>query len=40
MITGDHDSTALAVGREIGLVDISAEAINGPKWESLSLEEK
>lgn len=30
MITGDHDTTALAVGKEVGLIDGGLASINGP----------
>jgi Ca2+-transporting ATPase len=36
MITGDHPATALAIGRELGLVDGSGAAVTGTELDSLS----
>jgi P-type Ca2+ transporter type 2C len=36
MITGDHPATALAIGREVGLVDGSGRAVTGAELDALS----
>jgi Ca2+-transporting ATPase len=36
MITGDHPATALAIGRELGLVDGSGRAVTGAELDTLS----
>ena len=36
MITGDHPATALAIGRELGLVDGSGRAVTGEDLDALS----
>ena len=39
MITGDHIDTAVAIGKELGIVSSSAEAITGSELDKLSDEE-
>ena len=41
MITGDHRNTAMAIGRELGILDLkfSQQVLTGPEMESMSDEE-
>ena len=36
MITGDHASTALAIGRELGIADQNSDVLSGPEIQELS----